>query len=412
MAVTEGAAPTFLDLVLSPDFRADPYPGWGALREREPVHRTDLGAWVLTRHADVSALLRDPRTSTDERNSELYVPGASRGPIDEAGETQPLLFLDPPDHTRLRGLVSKAFTVRMVDQLAPRVQTLVGELLSEMESIAAAGDGTLDLVERFAYPLPVTVICEMLGVPPSDHSTFADWSGLLAHAIDPPVLRTPEQEQQIQTTAEAFVAYFEDLIARRRTEPGGGDLLTALLEAEDEGERLTHDELLAQLLFLLIAGHETTVNLIGNGTLALLRNPEQLARLRGDPSLDKPAIEELLRYDSPVQFSMRICLDDMEFGAVPLPKGSTVLCIIGAANRDPDAFAEPDRLDLGRTENRHLAFGGGAHFCLGAPLARLEGRIAITSLVRRFPELALAGDPVMRDTFTLRGLAKLPVTLG
>ena len=411
MALAENAAPGFVELVLSPDFRADPYPGWAALRAHEPVHRSDLGAWVLTRHPDVSALLRDPRTSTDERNSELFVPGEARPGINPTDDTQPILFLDPPDHTRLRGLVSQAFTVRMVEQLAPRVQELVNDLLVAMTDAAGATDGTVDLVEQFAYPLPVTVICEMLGVPPSDHSTFSEWSGLLAHAIDPPVLRTPEQEAQIEATIEKFIAYFEELIERRRADPGD-DLLTALLAAEEGGERLTHEELLAQLLFLLIAGHETTVNLIGNGTLALLRNPDERARLRDQPALDKTAIEELLRYDSPVQFSMRICMDDMEFGGVELPKGSTVLCIIGAANRDPDVFADPDRLDLGRTENRHLAFGGGAHFCLGAPLARLEGRIAITSLVRSFPGLALAGDPVVRDTFTLRGLSELPVTLG
>lgn len=411
MAVAEGTAPSFVELVLSPDFRADPYPGWAALREREPVHRTDLGAWVLTRHADVSALLRDPRTSTDERNSELYVPGEARGPRNEQGDAQPILFLDPPDHTRLRGLVSKAFTVRRVEELAGRVQTLVDELLAAMSHTARAGDGTVDLVEQFAYPLPVTVICEMLGVPATDHATFADWSRLLAHAIDPPVLRTPEQETEIDATVDQFMEYFEQLIDRRRAEPGD-DLLTALLAAEDAGDRLTHEELLAQTLFLLIAGHETTVNLIGNGVLALLRNPDELTRLRDEPSLDKAALEELLRYDSPVQFSMRITMDELEIGSTTFAPGSTVLCIIGAANRDPAAFAEPDRLDLGRTENRHLAFGGGAHFCLGAPLARLEGRIAITSLVRRFPELALAGEPAARDTFTLRGLSKLPVSLG
>jgi len=410
MALAEDAAPTFIELVLSPEFRADPYPGWAALREREPVHRTDLGAWVLTRHADVAALLRDPRTSTDERNSELYVPGEARAPVNEHSDAQPILFLDPPDHTRLRGLVSKAFTVRRVEELAPRVQTLVDELLDEMEESAARDDGVVDLVEHFAYPLPVTVICEMLGVPPTDHATFADWSRLLAHAIDPPVLRTPEQEAQIEATVEQFFAYLEDLIDRRRAGPGD-DLVTALLAAEEAGERLTHEELLTQLLFLLIAGHETTVNLIGNGVLALLRHPGELARLRDDPSLDKAAIEELLRYDSPVQFSMRITMEELEIGSTTFAPRSTVLCIIGAANRDPGAFAEPDRLDLGRADNRHLAFGGGAHFCLGAPLARLEGRIAISSLVHRFPDLALAGEPRVRDTFTLRGLSKLPVTL-
>ncbi len=412
-SATESAAsaPSFLELVLSPEFRSDPYPGWAELRERDPVHSTELGTYVLTRHADVSALVRDPRTSNDAVNADFLTEfdnQAQRGVVDpEDPETRPILFLDPPDHTRLRGLVSKAFTPKTVESLTPRVHELVDGLLDDLE----ARDEPFDLIEDFAYPIPVTVICEMLGVPAQDHSTFADWSRILAASIDPPMLRTPEREAELEETVPVFVEYFEDLIERRRAAPGD-DLLSALIQAEEAGDRLTHGELMAQGMFLLVAGHETTVNLIGNGVLALLRNPDELSRLRDDADLDKPAIEELLRYDSPVQFTIRVTMDDIGLGDATLPARKLVLCIIGAANRDPDAFDAPNTLDLGRRDNRHLAFGGGAHFCLGAPLARLEGRVAITSLIRRFPDLRMAGDPVARQTFTLRGLAHLPVALG
>jgi len=403
--------PDFMELVLSPEFRANPYPGWAQLREHDPVSLTSLGAYVLTRHADLSVLLRDPRTSTDERNSSLF----SQIPAEESGRlidpedptARPLLFIDPPDHTRLRGLAAKAFTSKSVEALTPRIQHLVDGLLDNL----AETEGPVDLIDDYAYPLPVTVICEMLGVPSEDHETFAEWSRILAASVDPIALRSPEQEAELQDTIPLFVDYFENLIARRRSAPGD-DLLTRLIEAEEAGERMSHGELVATSMFLLVAGHETTVNLIGNGTLALLRNRGELDRLVSDPSLDKSAIEELLRYDSPVQFTVRITLDEFDFGDAKVPPNCTVLCIIGAANRDPAAFDAPDTLDLGRADNRHLGFGGGAHFCLGAPLARLEGRIAITSLIRRFPNLQLAGDPVARQTFTLRGLAHLPVALG
>lgn len=402
----------FLSFALLPEYRENPYPFLATLRESDPVFHTPFGVWLLTRHADVAAVVRDPHLSNDERNSDLYARYmAARGTaatiLDEALPTA-MLFLDPPDHTRIRGLVSQAFTPRVVEGLRPRAQEIVDGLL---DTVAARSDGHMDVVADLAYPLPVIVICELLGVPASDHETFAGWSRELAGSIDPAPLRTPEQEQRINEAAMAFVEYFAELVTHRRAAPGD-DLLSALIVAEEGGERLTEPELYITAMFLLIAGHETTVNLIGNGTLALLHNPGELERLRADPSLGRNAVDELLRYDSPVQITQRITLDDYEIGGITIPPRSNVVPVLGAANRDPDAFADPDRLDLGRPNARqHVGFGGGAHFCLGAPLARLEAEIAIGTLVRRFPGLELAGAPVRRPTFTLRGLTELPAAL-
>ena len=319
-----------------------------------------------------------------------------------------MLFLDPPEHTRLRSLVSKAFTPKMVERLRARIQRIVDERL---DAVVARGDGRMDVVTDLAYPLPVVIICELLGIPPEDHATFQAWSSELAASIDPDPLITPEQQVRINAAGEAFLEYFAALIERRRRSLSD-DLLSALIEAEEGGDRLSEEELLGTALFLLIAGHETTVNLIGNGALALLRNRDQLERLRDNPTLDHHAVEELLRFDSPVQLTQRITLDEYQVGDVTIPKGQNLVPLLGAANHDPAEFAEPDRLDLGRKNaNRHLAFGGGHHFCLGAALARLEGEVAIPSLVRRFRNLELAGSPERRDTFTLRGLTHLPVSV-
>ncbi len=405
----------FISVALTPEFRDDPYEFFRLLREHEPVHKTPFGVYLLSRHDDVTTVVRDPRLSSDERHSELhqaFVESSdepTRGIFGEEMGQAVLLFLDPPDHTRLRGLVSKAFTPRMIERLRARIQELVDGLL---DAVQERGDGTMDVVADLAYPLPVVIICELLGVPAADHATFQEWSRELAGSIDPQPLRTPEQEERIHAAAEAFVEYFADLIARRRLDPGD-DLLSALIEAEQEGDRLSEPELLATALFLLVAGHETTVNLIGNGTLALLRHPDQLDRLRTDPALDRNAIEELLRFDSPVQLTQRITLDEYDVGGTTIPARQQIIPLLGAANRDPEAFPEPDRLDLGREgAGRHTAFGGGHHFCLGAALARLEGQIAIGTLARRFGHLELAGDPVRRETFTLRGLERLPVAVG
>jgi pimeloyl-[acyl-carrier protein] synthase len=403
----------FMSVALTPEFRENPYQFFELLREYEPVHQTPFGVYLVSRHADAAAIVRDPHLSTNQQNSELFRALAEANPPSEDNAMDQMndvvmLFMDPPDHTRLRGLVSKAFTPKMVERLRERVQQIVDERL---EAVIARGDGSMDLVTDLAYPLPVVIICELLGVPPEDHATFQSWSSELAASIDPDPLITPEQQARIEVAGTAFLEYFSELIDRRR-QSLRDDLLSALIEAEEGGDRLSEEELLGTALFLLVAGHETTVNLIGNGTLALLRHRDQLERLRDDPSLDRHAVEELLRFDSPVQLTQRITLDDYQVGDVTISKGQNLIPLLGAANRDPAEFEEPDRLDLGRENaNRHVAFGGGHHFCLGAALARLEGAVAIGTLVRRFPDIELAGDPVRRTTFTLRGLEHLPVSI-
>jgi cytochrome P450 len=402
MTLADGA-PDLLAAALSTEFQDDPYPVFHALRESDPVHQTAIGPWLVSRYDDAVAVLRDPHLSNDRRRAGLGEQArSSRAGRDEGV----MLFVDPPDHTRLRGLVSKAFTPRTVERLRSRIQELVDQLLDAAE---AQGDRRLDVVTELAYPLPVAVICELLGVPIADQTTFQGWSRELAASLDPDVLRTPEQEARLGEAAEDFARYFTELIGERRRSPGP-DLLSGLIAAEQDGDRLSQIELLNTAMFLLVAGHETTVNLIGNGSLALLRQPDQMRRLRHDPSLDRPAIDELLRYDSPVQFTQRFTLADHQVGDVLVPAGSQVLALLAAANRDPAMFPDPDRLDLARPNaHRHVAFGGGPHFCLGASLARLEGEIAIGTLVRRWPTLELAGEPVRRGTFTLRGLDHLPV---
>lgn len=402
----------FFSVVMTPEFREDPYAFFDELRASEPIHQTPFGVYLLSRHADATAVVRDPKLSNDERNSDLFRTFQETNPIPPElsldMDRVVMLFLDPPDHTRLRGLVSKGFTPRMVERLRARIQQIVDERL---DAVAARGDGQMDLVTDLAYPLPVEIICELLGVPVEDQETFASWSGELAGAIDPDPLISPEQRVRIKVAGDAFIEYFASLIEQRRAQPAD-DLLSAMIAAEEDGDRLNEEELLGTALFLLIAGHETTVNLIGNGTLALLRHPDELERLRRDPALDRNAVEELLRYDSPVQITQRITVSDYDVGGVTLPSGQNLVPLLGAANRDPAVFPEPDRLDLGRDNaHRHVAFGGGHHFCLGAALARLEGAIAIGSLVRRFSRIELAGDPVRRTTFTLRGLEHLPVTV-
>jgi pimeloyl-[acyl-carrier protein] synthase len=387
-----------------PEVHADPYPLYHRLRTEDPVHRSGSGLWVLTRYADVVAVLRDPRMSSDPRRSaqSQLLARDTDGQYPWQDGAPSMLFLDPPDHTRLRTLVNKAFTPAAIGRLRARVEELAERLLDRV-----AGAGEMDLVDDFAYPLPVTVICELLGVPAQDQTRFRVWSSALVHLLDPLVA-----EDAFQRALEARTAlrgYLGALVAERRAHPAD-DLLTALVAAEDEGHRLSEAELVSMCLLLLIAGHETTVNLIANGTLALLAHPAERARLAADPGLAASAVEELLRYDSPVQLVGRHLLADLEVGGRPLRQGETVIAVLGAANRDPAQFPDPDRLDLSRSPNRHVAFGGGIHFCLGATLARMEAQVALTALLRRFPDLA-PGDspPTWRDTVTLRGLASLPL---
>lgn len=392
-----------------PEVHQDPYPLYQRLRAEDPVHRSALGMWVLTRHADVLAVLRDPRMSRDPRRSERVELLRLSAEVDEllaAEEAAPsMLFVDPPDHTRLRALVNKAFTPAAVQRLRPRVAAVVAELLDRV-----AGAGAMDVVEDLAYPLPVTVICELFGVPQADRDRFRAWSRELVRLLDP-LVATDALERALQARL-ALRGYLRELIAARRAHPTA-DLLTALIAAEDQGHQLSQAELVSMCVLLLVAGHETTVNLIANGTLALLRHPQARANLQADPTptLAASAVEELLRYDSPVQFASRHALAEVDIGGRRVRAGETVVAVLGAANRDPAQFPDPDRLDLSRKPNRHVAFGGGIHFCLGAPLARMEARIAIPALLARLPGLGLGPQPpVRRDTVTLRGLASLPVT--
>jgi len=393
-----------------PEFRRDPVPTYTRLREEDPTHRSPLGFWVLSRHADCMAMLHHQRSSSDARNSSAFAAFAGEMSEQDAAELEqmrrlrPFLFMDPPDHTRLRGLVAKAFTPRVVEQLRPRVVELVDELLDRV-----AERGHIELIEDLAYPLPVRVISEMLGVPSEDHETFKGWSGELARSLDPEALVPAEVLERRQQAVLSFHGYFRGLIAERRVRPQD-DLLTALIAAEDEGHRLAEEELLSTCVLLLVAGHETTVNLIGNGMLALLRHPNQLRRLRDDPSVARAAVEELLRFDPPVTLTGRVAIEDIEVGGITVEAGEMAVLLLGAANRDPAEFKDPDRLDLTRPDNHHAAFGHGIHFCLGAPLARLEGQVAFMALAERLKDLELATDePEYKENIVLRGLAALPL---
>lgn len=387
---------------LDPGFRADPYPHYARLRAGGPAVRSPVGLLVFTGHEACSTILRDPKFGhgPDDQPNPFNSGGA-----DNDDRVRSFLQLDPPDHARLRGLVSKAFTARRIQKLRPRVEELVGGLMSE-----ARERGSLDVIADLAYPLPVTVISELLGVPPEDHERFRGWSDALARGLDPDFLLPPEQLARQRAAREEFRAYFAELTERRRAEPAG-DLLSDLVRLQDEGADISTAELLATCSLLLIAGHETTVNLIGNGTLALLRHPDQLAWLRAHPDEIGAAVEELLRYDPPVQLTGRTALEETEVCGQVVRAGEPVLIMLAAANRDPSVFADPDRLDLSRGTMRHLAFGLGIHFCMGAPLARLEGEVALGELTRHEIELA---DPTLeyKENLILRGLATLNVRLG
>jgi cytochrome P450 len=383
---------------LLPAVIEDPYPLYQRLRAEDPVHQNPAGMWVLSRYDDVALALRDPRFG--RRGFQELIALRFVGP----GLGRSMLLQDPPDHTRLRALVSRAFTSRAIEGLRGQIERMVNGLLD-----AAMDRREMDLITDLAYPLPVGVISEMVGVPVGDQDRVRQWSDDLVRSFDAIVFPEPEVIARANAAGAALGAYFQDLVAERRRAPRT-DLLSALIAVEEAGDRLSTEELLATSILLFLAGHETTANLIGNGVLALLRHPGELARLRQDPSLIESAVEELLRYDSPVQRVSRITNDDVVVGDRQIPNGSLVLALLGAANRDPTLFAEPERLDVTRQDNRHLAFGWGIHFCLGAPLARLEGQIAIGTLVQRLPRLALATERIeWRQTFTLRALTALPV---
>lgn len=400
--------PPRVDL-FDPAFKADPYPTYARLRSSAPVYRAALpdgrGVWLITRYEDVLAVLKDHRFVKDWRGALTPEQLAQVPPIPEVMKplSQNMLDTDPPDHERLRALVSKAFTPRLIERLRPRVQAISDGLLDAVQD-----RGEMDLIDDYAFPLPITVIAELLGVPAEDRNNFREWS-------DAAVSGNASQEYMEEILIphmQAFTDYLRALFEEKRANPGD-DLVSALVRAEEAGDRLSEDELLGMVFLLLVAGHETTVNLIGNGALALLQHPDQLRKLKEDPSLIKPAIEELLRYDGPVETSTeRFAREDVEIGGQVIPRGEMVLVVLAAADHDPQRFSDPDELDITRTDNRHLAFGKGIHHCLGAPLARMEGQIAISTLLRRMPNLRLKGSPESlswRTGMILRGLRGLPV---
>lgn len=391
----------------APGFAQNPYPQYEALRSADPVHHSPLGVWVLLRYDDVVDFLRNPALSVDDRN-------AAPTPLAELsreilGDQEPgnetMLMRDPPDHTRLRRLVSKAFTPRTIERLTDRIQTLVDEHLD-----ACAGSAVVNLVETLAFPLPFRVISEMLGMPDTDTEQLREWSGLLVRSLEP--VADPDTLRAIAAAGNSMNELLTEVITWKREHPAD-DLLSALIAAEEHGDMLSESELADQVGLLYIAGHETTVNLIGNGVLALLQHDDERRRLQTEPALAAHAVDELLRYDPPVQMTRRITLRDLVVDGNQIEKGSFVLLVLGAANRDPQHFgADASRLDIARPDAaQHLSFGGGVHYCLGAALARLEGRLAISTLLRRFPDVALAGVPEWNGRINLRGLDRLPVAL-
>lgn len=406
--------------VASPSLRRTPYRLYRWLRSLDPVHESPFGIWVLSGHDEVAAALRHPGFGSDELQADLSTLGGvirltaalgrrqgtqeQGGPFREMTERL-MLFRDPPDHSRLRSLVSRAFTPRRVADLESRIGEIIVELLHQ-----PAKRGRIELMSELAYPLPARVICELLGVPKESEQTLIAAAPRLAVGLDPLPMRTAQSVVEADRATIVLRRLLDDLIGQRRRIPGD-DLLSALIEAEDSGDRLTHDELVATVALLLIAGHETTANLIGNGVLALLRHPDALEQIRSDPVVDRSAVEELLRHDGPVQMIERITLEPIELGGRHIPAGRIVVPLIAAANRDPAVFDEPDRLDLRRDPNPHLAFGAGAHFCIGAPLARLEGRIALGTICRMFPSMQVVGRPTWRPSFTIRGLGSLELSL-
>lgn len=393
---------------LAPEFIRNPYPYYERMRRLDPMHVNAHGAFVASRHAEASLVLRDKRFGKDyvERSIRRYGPKIMDEPVMRSMGHW-MLQQDPPDHTRLRGLVVKAFTARRVEDMRPRIQHVVDETLDRI-----IPQGKMDLIEDFAFRLPVTIICDMLGIPEEHREAFYNGSRDGGRLLEPVPMSAEEIKQGNASNAMAAM-YFHQLFELRRKQPGD-DLTTQLVQAEEDGQKLTNEELTANIILLFGAGHETTVNLIGNGLLALYRNPDQLALLKANPGLITNAIEEFLRYDSSVQLTGRVALEDIEdLGGKRIPKGESVLCLLGSANHDEAVYPDhPERLDIQRPNVKPLSFGGGIHFCLGAQLARIEAEIAISTLLRRLPDLRLddAENPEWRPTFVLRGLKRLPAS--
>ncbi|MEO3760007.1 cytochrome P450 [Mycobacterium sp. B14F4] len=390
--------------LLDPSNRSDPYPIYDEIRAHGPLQMPDMHLTVYSSFADCDAVFRHPSSASDRSKSTVARRQIQTGSAQ--AEPPSFLFLDPPDHTRLRRLVSKAFAPKVVKALEPDIDALVDSLLDD-------ADAEFDVVDGLAYPLPVAVICRLLGVPIEDEPQFRRASTILAQALDPVFTFTGETPQTFAEMVDAGMwlrGYLRELIARRRADPAD-DLISALIGVEESGDQLTEAEIVSTCNLLLIAGHETTVNLIANATLAMLRRPDQWAALGADPQRVSAVIEETLRYDPPVQLVGRIAADDMTVGDITVPRGDVMMLLIAAAHRDPVAFDRPGEFDPDRGAIRHLGFGKGPHFCLGAPLARLEASIALSALTARFPAARLAREPEYKANLTLRGMASLSVVI-
>lgn len=390
-----------------PGFAKNPYPFYADLRTRDPVHRSQNGAWILSRYADIVDLLRDRSASSQAlvdaelRKASYSIRKAWQESVMASTLASTMLFKDPPDHTRLRNLVSKAFTPRAVSQLKARVRSIAQELLE-----TASRSGKLDLIEAFASPLPAYVIGDLLGVPVQDRELMRHWAG--TELVKP--FLSIDRLARADRIMQELLDYFSELIEERRKQPRD-DLLSSLISAHEGQDFLTTRELLVTVALIFVAAHETVENLLGTALLTLLRHPSELARLRREPTLIDAAVEECLRYESPVQVSTRVLTSETKVRDATFEAGARVAILIGAANRDPDQFVDPDRFDVGRSPNKQLAFGTGIHFCLGAALARLEARVALGTLLEQFTHIEMAGEPRFRPTFTVRGLESLPIEI-
>lgn len=399
-------------VLFSDEILQNPYPTYARLLEEGPLHYVDVGGkwavWSVFSHAQCSSIAKHPMLSAKRAKQMLFSLPISRQP--EFSELARMLslwliFMDPPEHTRLRKLMNKGLSPAVVEALRPQVEAIVDEMVGRLDP-----GSEVELMSEFANPMPVRIILEMLGIPQQLRDTFVNWSRAIAAFRGNPN-RTVQEAHAAQYALVELTEFFRKAVEERRRNKGN-DLISLLIDIEEEGEVLTEEELYAQCIALLFAGHETTRNLIGNGIYTLLHNPEQTAELREKPEMIRSAVEELLRYESPVQFTARVLKEKIEICGQGIPKGWTVLCMLGAANRDPKQFDEPNQLNLKRLNNQHLAFSAGAHFCIGAPLARLEGQVAVQKFVQRFPKMRFAGQrPAWASTFGLRGLTSLPVIM-
>jgi cytochrome P450 len=399
-------------LLFSDEILQDPYPTYARLHEEGPLHYVQVGAkwavWSIFSYAECSSIAKDPRLSAKRAQQLLMsLPISRQSEFKELARMLGLwlIFMDPPEHTRLRKLLNKGFSPAAIEGLRPQVESIVDRMLKPL-----ARGTEIDLMREFANPMPVRIILEMLGIPQELRDTFVDWSRAIAVFRGSPE-RTVEQARAAQDALVELTDFFRKTVAERRRNKGN-DLISLLIDIEEEGEVLTEEELYAQCIALLFAGHETTRNLIGNGMYTLLRHPEETAELRENPEMIRTAVEEILRYERPVQFTARVLKEDIEVCGQRIPRKWTMLCMLGAANRDPKKFKDPNQLNLKRLNNEHLAFSAGPHFCIGAQLARLEGQIALLNLVQRFPEMKIAGpQPQWASTFGFRGLQTLPVVM-